>query len=161
MSISLLRIDQKPEIQKLKILSSEFCPISRDWGELGMPNLTRMSLMKCYWMLQNARVTAFTVPELLRKNQQGWRGEGRLLPPSPRLGLMRRVYITYTASSPSMKPTLTQWGGLPNQEVSISASVRRACRSDATTFEQNKRTFLRTFSRTGFSTEVYSYSSPS
>ena len=58
-----------PEIQKLKIHSSEFCPISWDWDELGMPNLTRMSLMKCYWMLQNARVTAFTVSELLRENQ--------------------------------------------------------------------------------------------
>ena len=26
---------------------------------------------KSYWMLQNARVTAFTVSELLRENQQG------------------------------------------------------------------------------------------
>ena len=32
-----------------------------------------MSLMKCYWMLQNARVTvtAFTVAELLGENQPG------------------------------------------------------------------------------------------
>ena len=28
-----------------------------------------MSLMKCYWMLQNAKATAFTVFELLRENQ--------------------------------------------------------------------------------------------
>ena len=35
-----------------------------------IPNLTRMSRMKCYWMLQNARVTALTVSELLRANQQ-------------------------------------------------------------------------------------------
>ena len=27
---------------------SEFCPISGDWDELGIPNLARMSLMKCY-----------------------------------------------------------------------------------------------------------------
>ena len=27
--------------------------------------------MKCCWMLQNTRVTAFTAPELLRENQQG------------------------------------------------------------------------------------------
>ena len=34
-----------------------------------------MSLIKCYRMLQNAMVTAFTVPELLRENQQeGVRG---------------------------------------------------------------------------------------
>ena len=27
-------------------IPSEFCPISGDWGELGMPNLARMSLIK-------------------------------------------------------------------------------------------------------------------
>ena len=35
-----------------------------------------MSLMKCYYMLQNARVTAFTVAELLRGNQQRKEGGG-------------------------------------------------------------------------------------
>ena len=40
-------------------------------GMLGTPNLTQMSLIKCYWMLQNARITSFTVSELLRENQQG------------------------------------------------------------------------------------------
>ena len=61
-----------PEIRKSEIPPSEFCPISGDWGELGIPKLARMSLMKCYWMLQNARVTAFiTVSELLRENQRG------------------------------------------------------------------------------------------
>ena len=49
----------------------EFCPISGDQGELGIPNLVRISPIKCYWMLKNARVTAFTVSELLRENQQG------------------------------------------------------------------------------------------
>ena len=57
---------------------------------------------------------------------------------------------------PPMKPTLTLWGSLSNQEVSNSASSRRARRSDATTFEQNKRIFLSTFPRTGFNTEVCS-----
>ena len=38
--------------------------------------------MKCYQMLQNARVTAFTVSELLRENQQGGGGV-ELLPPHP------------------------------------------------------------------------------
>ena len=50
---------------------SEFCPISRDCGELGIPNLAQMSLIKSYSILQNPRVTAFTVSELLRENQQG------------------------------------------------------------------------------------------
>ena len=60
-----------PEIWKSET-PSEFCPISGDLDELEIPNLTRMCLIKCYWMLQNARVTAFIVPELLRENLQGW-----------------------------------------------------------------------------------------
>ena len=60
-----------PEIRKSEIPSSEFCPISKDWGELEITNLARMSLLKCYWMLQNARVTAFIISELLRENQEG------------------------------------------------------------------------------------------
>ena len=58
-----------PEIRKLEIPPSEFCPISGDWGKLWVLNLARMSLIECYWMLQNSRVTAFTVLELLRENQ--------------------------------------------------------------------------------------------
>ena len=72
-----------PEIQKSEIPPSEFCPISGDWGKLGKPNLARISLTKFYWMLQNARITAFTVSELLKENQQG----GKITPPSLRLGL--------------------------------------------------------------------------
>ena len=60
-----------PEIQRSEIQLSRFCPISGDWGELGIPNLSQTSLIKRYWMLKNARVTAFTVSELLRENQQG------------------------------------------------------------------------------------------
>ena len=59
-----------PVIWKSKMPPSEFFSISRDWNELGIPNLERMSLIKCYWMLVNDRVTAFTVSELLRENQQ-------------------------------------------------------------------------------------------
>ena len=55
-----------PEIRKSEIPPCEFCPISGDWGKSGIPNLTQISLIKCYWMLQNARITAFTVSE---KNQ--------------------------------------------------------------------------------------------
>ena len=58
------------EIRKSVIPPYGFCPISGDWDQLGIANLARMSLLKCYWMLQNARVTAFTLSELLRKNQQ-------------------------------------------------------------------------------------------
>ena len=60
-----------PEIRKSEIPPSEFCPISGDWGKLWIPNLTRMSLIECYWMLQNSSVTVFTVFRLLRENQLG------------------------------------------------------------------------------------------
>ena len=60
-----------PEIQKSEIPTSEFFPVSGDWGELWIPNSARMSLIECHCMLQNYRVTAFTVFELLRKNQLG------------------------------------------------------------------------------------------
>ena len=69
-----------PEIRISKTPPSEFCPISGDWVELWIPNLARMSLIEFYWMLQNSRITAFTVFELLRENQLG---------KPPRLGLRR------------------------------------------------------------------------
>ena len=54
------------------------------WSELGTPNLAQMSLMKCYKILQNAKVTPFTVSELLRENQQRG-GESKITssPPPP------------------------------------------------------------------------------
>ena len=60
-----------PELRKSEIPPSEFWPISGDWGELWVLNLARMSFIKCYWMLQNSRVTAVFVLELLRENQLG------------------------------------------------------------------------------------------
>ena len=64
-------ISDWPEIRKSEIPPSEFCPISGDWGKLWIPNLARMSPIKYYWMLQNSRVTALIVFELLRENQLG------------------------------------------------------------------------------------------
>ena len=55
----------------------EICPISGEWVKLGTPNLARMSLIKFYQMLQNAKVTAFTVFELLIENRRG----GTIAPP--------------------------------------------------------------------------------
>ena len=48
-----------PEIRKYQIALSEFCPIFGEWGELGVPNLAQIVLMKCFWMPQNARDTVF------------------------------------------------------------------------------------------------------
>ena len=67
-----------PKTWKSEIPRPEFCLKSGDWDELWIASLTRMSLRACYWMIQNARVTANTVFELLRENQQG---EGVELPP--------------------------------------------------------------------------------
>ena len=76
-----------PEIRKSEIHPSEFCLISGDWGELWVPNLAQMSLIGCYWMVQNSNITAFTVLESLRKNHS--RGITPPPPPpsQPRLGL--------------------------------------------------------------------------
>ena len=78
-----------PEIQKFEIPLPEFCPIPGDWGELDIPSLARMSPIKFYGTLQNARVTAFTVSELLRESRKG--GGGKITPP-PRLGLTKKIY---------------------------------------------------------------------
>ena len=59
---------------------SEFCPTYGDWSELGIPNYARICLIKCYWILQNVRVTTFTFSELLWENQQE---EGELPPLHP------------------------------------------------------------------------------
>ena len=76
-----LFIRDSPEIRKSEETPSEFCPISGDQGEWRIPNLARTSPIKCYWILQNARVTAFIVSELLRSNQQG--EGGKITPPPP------------------------------------------------------------------------------
>ena len=90
-------ISDWPEIGKSKISPSKFDLIYGDWGELEIPNLARLSLMKCYWIQQDARVTAFTVSELLRENhQEGWGGGERVklpLPSPPRLELNLWMHI--------------------------------------------------------------------
>ena len=70
-----------PKIRKLELTLSEFCPVSENCGKSGIPTLVQVFLIKCYcyWMLQNSRVTAFTVFELITENQQG----GKITPPLP------------------------------------------------------------------------------
>ena len=86
------------KIRKSEIPPSEFFPISRDWDELWIPNLPRMFLIECYLMLQNSRVTAFFVFELLRENQLG--GYNYPPPPHPlRLGLRKLACFNLTSQS--------------------------------------------------------------
>ena len=82
-----------PKIWKSEIPPSEFCPKFGEWGDLGIPNLARMFLIKCSWMLENTRVTDFTVSKLLGENQQReWIYPPRL----PRLGLRCQAdYLGY------------------------------------------------------------------
>ena len=64
------------EIWKSETPTSEFYPISGDWDHLWIPKLARMSLIECYWMLQNSRVTALSVFQLLKEHHLGRRGGG-------------------------------------------------------------------------------------
>ena len=76
MSIRVLEVSRfsfirdLPEIWKSEIPQSELSPISGDWAELGLPNLTQMSVMKCYLVLQNARVIALTVSKIVKLQLQ-------------------------------------------------------------------------------------------
>ena len=55
-----------PEIWKSGIPPSEFWPKYQHWGKSRIPKLARMPLIKSCRMLQNAKVTAFIVYELLK-----------------------------------------------------------------------------------------------
>ena len=69
-----------------------------DWGELWIPNLVRISLIECHWMLQNSRVTAFNVFYFLRENHRG--GGGTFNPPThPDSGLFHNFCCSLTCRS--------------------------------------------------------------
>ena len=86
-------LTRNPEIG---ILPSKLCSISEDWVKLGIPHMAQMSLFKSYWMLKNTRVTAFTVSEILRENQQ----EGKItpLPTQIRVNISMFSHIFHTFS---------------------------------------------------------------
>ena len=68
----------------------------------------------------------------------------------------QQLTTTYLAHSRWNPPWRDEWAYL-TKRFQPSASIRRACRSDAAMFYQNKQIFLSTFPRTGFSTKVWSY----
>ena len=95
---------------------SEFCPISGDWGKLRIPNLARMSIIKCYCMLLNAEVTAFTIFELLRENRKPTRdGKGRR-----RGGVMSDVFKGYRK-----RPAVVNGLGLVDKHSLTEATLSR------------------------------------
>ena len=81
-----------PEIRKSEIPLFQFCPISEDWGELGIPNLAWTSLIKCYQMLQNVRVTYSLYRFLVIKGKPTERKGVKITPlPPPRLVIRVRI----------------------------------------------------------------------
>ena len=94
MTIFLLDWSDWPEIWESEIPLSEFCTISEDLGKLVIPNLAWISLMKCFWMLLNARITAFTNSELLRETQQKSKITPLPPPPQPALQLKSKSIIS-------------------------------------------------------------------
>ena len=74
MSISLLVLElwqftttkDWPEIWKSEIHPSEICLIFGDWSKLGILNLARISLIKCYRILQSTSITSFTIFEVFK-----------------------------------------------------------------------------------------------
>ena len=79
-----------PEIRKSEIPQSEFCPISGDWNQLQIPNLARMCLVRCYWMLQNSKMGYSFDHFWVIKGKPTGRGNDKIAPllyPSPWLRL--------------------------------------------------------------------------
>ena len=72
--------------------SSEFCPISGDWDKLQTPSFAWISPMKTYWMLQNARITDFTMSDISRENWQEVEGKMTSLPTQIRV--KTKLFIT-------------------------------------------------------------------
>ena len=75
-------LTRNPEIRNTPV-----CVLPNIWRlrELGIPNLVLLFLIKCYWMLQKARVIHFNVSELLRENQS--------YTTPPRLRLTQKCYF--------------------------------------------------------------------
>ena len=90
-----------PEIWKPETTPSKLCQIYGDWGEFGIQNFARMSLTKCYLILQNARDAVFTVCKVLRENQQRPEGRrGKLLQTSKHAGYGGKISIIFESYSP-------------------------------------------------------------
>ena len=90
-----------PEIKNTPF---KFYPIFGNWGELGIPNLARMSLIIYYWMLQNDRVTqgnSFYCFWVTKGKPTGGVEGGKITPAlcqPPRLGLLESFLISTISS---------------------------------------------------------------
>ena len=93
------RLTRNPEIRNTLALFG-------DWDELWIKNLARMSLTECYWTLQNFRITAFTLFELLRENQLRSK-----ITPSPNHPVVHHLvrYLVYTMFKSNNRPSFHSW----------------------------------------------------
>ena len=67
-----------PEIRKLKISPSEFCPVSGDWGDLRIPNVSNKILLnaakcQCYsfyhfWVVKRKPTGGYNYPPSYKLN---------------------------------------------------------------------------------------------
>ena len=73
---------------KLEIPSSEFSPIFGDWGKLGIPNLERMSQIKCDCCKMPGLLRLFYRFWVIKGKPIGGRGGEGYLPSPTRLGLI-------------------------------------------------------------------------
>ena len=94
------------EIRKSEIPLSKFCSISGDWDKLRIPNLAWTFLIKCQWILQNARVTAFTVFRIIKGKPTG-RGVKLPPPPSPSQIRVKIPLTKVTATNEFLKFSLS------------------------------------------------------
>ena len=81
-----------PEIRKSELPSSEFYPISGEEGQLVIPCLTQIHLIKCYWMLKNARITALPFLSHYGKTNRGI----KLHPPPTHTHTHTHTHTTHT-----------------------------------------------------------------
>ena len=93
-----------PEIGNAEIPPFGFCSIFGEWDELGIQHLAQIFLIKCYCMFQNASVTAFTVSELLTKNQQGVK-----LPPLLPTQIRVKRIINWNSYQPKLSSERRNW----------------------------------------------------
>ena len=82
-------IKNGPEIRNSESPPSEFCPISGDWGKIGITKQKQ----KVYWILQNTSVTVFKGTPT-----------GRVKLPPPRLGLKKGMQFFTLAKIITRQP---------------------------------------------------------
>ena len=132
-----------PEIRKSETPPSEFSPISGDWRKLWMPDLARMSLIECYWMLFQLQCYSFYRFWVIKG--KATRGVKWLAPPPPPLRLAVRVWLQWSTDKYSTVASQGKWTNHCNEahlwgetnEITRSSIIKlynKSCESNMTRF---------------------------